>query len=60
MYMSRGMDVVVLVLMVEIGEINNQIFNHIHMGQGSDYSSCLSIGVNWLEACYCISPVDIH
>lgn len=56
--MRKGVEL--LVLLVEISEIDHQIFDDKHVRKRSDGSWFASIGINRLEACYCVNTIYVH
>ena len=49
-----------LVLVVEIGEINDQIFDNKHVGQRGIDSGLGSVSVNGLEASHSVGAINVH
>ena len=52
--------VILLVLLVEISEINNQIFDHKHVRERGYNSGPGSVRINGLETCHSVGPINIH
>lgn len=57
---DRVQNEVLLVLVVEISEINHQVFDDKHVGKRSDISGCRSVCINRLEACNCVGSIYVH
>lgn len=49
-----------LVLLVEIGEINNKIFDDQHVRQRSYYSWLASVAIDWLKACHSVGAINVN
>lgn len=49
-----------LVLLVEIGEINNKIFDDKHVRQRSYNSWLASVAIDWLKACNSVGAANVH
>lgn len=50
----------VLVLVVEVGEINNKIFDDKHMGKRGYNGGFGSVGINRFEAGHCVASINVH
>lgn len=57
---TRKKKSLLLVLLIEIGHINNQILDNIHMRQRSYHGGGASVGVDRLQTSHRIRPVNVH
>lgn len=51
---------ILLVPVIEIGEISNQISDHKHVGQRDDIGGSGSVCINGLQACNCVGAINVH
>lgn len=50
----------ILVLLVEVGEVNNQILDHKHVRKRGNGGRLRSISIYWLETSYSVATINVH
>ena len=49
-----------LVLLIEVGEINNEIFDNEHMRKWGDGGGLGSVGINRFKASHSVDAIYVH